>query len=410
MESTAKGSLGMSYGWAVVAILWVSHMVYFLNYMTVGTLAPFIKSEFDISSAKIGFLASATTLGSTLIQIPAGLMSDRRGTKWIMAAGLLLMGVSAIGVFFIHSYTVLFLLLLFIGLGIGCNQTPATKAIVMWFALRGRATAMGIKQSGVTMGGIVASFCLPRIAIEAKSWKYGFLASGLVALVATAIILLFYEEAPGHPEGSSEDWLEWRTGAIRLFFDRDFMLLCLTGILLMLVQYAFAAHFVMFASSALGLTVSGAGAVLGISFVTAVLGRILWSMVSDYLFKARRKMVVTLIGAVGAAVCAGFALLIAYRSTAWLYLLAVVFGLTGLGWNAIYLTRVGEFPGKALAGIATGLNFAVINAGAVSGPPLYGYLVDMSHGYTVPWIVVGFCMLLVAFLSKIQKRERLVGE
>jgi MFS family permease len=178
----------------------------------------------------------------------------------------------------------------------------------------------------------------------------------------------------------------------------------------MLTQYAFAAHFVMFATYALGLSVSRAGAVLGISFVTAVMGRVLWSIISDYLFKARRKMVVTLIGAVGAAVSVGFALLITYRSTAWLYLFAVVFGLTGLSWNAIYLTRVGEFPGKALAGIATGLNFVLINIGAVSGPPLYGYLVDISHGYTIPWIVIGFCMLLVGFLSKIQKKERLVME
>ena len=410
MKRTGKGFLVIPYEWVVVAILWVSHTAYFLNYMTVGTLAPFIKDDLGVSSTQIGFLASATTIGSTLVQIPAGLVSDRRGTKWVMVAGLLLIGVSAIGVFFVHSYAVLFLLLVFIGLGIGCNQTPATKAIVMWFALRGRATAMGIKQTGVTMGGIVASFCLPRIAVEMDSWQHGFLASGLVALVAAALILFLYIEAPHRPEGPSRDGLGWKISTKRILFDKDFILLCVTGILLMLTQYAFAAHFVMFATYALGLSVSRAGAVLGISFVTAVMGRVLWSMISDYLFKARRKMIVTLIGAVGAAVSVGFALLITYRSTAWLYLFAVAFGLTGLSWNAIYLTRVGEFPGKALAGTATGLNFVLINVGAVSGPPLYGYLVDISHGYTVPWVVIGFCMLLVGFLSKIQKKERLVME
>ena len=280
----------------------------------------------------------------------------------------------------------------------------------MWFPLRGRATAMGIKQTGVTMGGMVASFCLPRIAVEMNSWQHGFLASGLVALVAAALILFLYVEAPHRPEGPCKDGRGWEISAKRILFDKDFILLCLTGILLMLTQYAFAAHFVMFASYALGLSVSRAGAVLGISFVMAVMGRVLWSLISDYLFKARRKMIVTLIGAVGAAVSVGFALLITYRSTAWLYLFAVAFGLTGLSWNAIYLTRVGEFPGKALAGTATGLNFVLINLGAVSGPPLYGYLVDISHGYTVPWIVIGFCMLLVGFFSKIQKKERLVME
>jgi ACS family hexuronate transporter-like MFS transporter len=92
------------------------------------------------------------------------------------------------------------------------------------------------------------------------------------------------------------------------------------------------------------------------------------------------------------------------------YLSAIAFGLTGLGWNALYLTRVGELPGRELAGMATGMSFAVSNIGAILGPPVFGYLVDVTGTYTVAWLFIGFCMAMVVLLSKLQGEERLTTE
>ena len=79
-------------------------------------------------------------------------------------------------------------------------------------------------------------------------------------------------------------------------------------------------------------------------------------------------------------------------------------------WNAVYLTAVGEFPGKALAGIATGVNFVMVSIGAVVGPPLFGYIVDRTSGYAESWLFTSLCMAAVAFLSLIQKKERLATQ
>ena len=273
---------GAYYGWVVLTILWVSHVVYFLNYMTVGALAPLIRNEFDLTSAEIGFLSSAVSFGSTVIQIPVGVVSDIWGAKWIMSAGLALIGASAIGIAFVHSYLSLFVLLAFVGFGIGCNQTPAAKAVIMWFALRGRATAMGIKQAGVTIGGMLASFLLPWIAIEWNSWRHGFLASGFAAIAAAALTVCFYKEASHSGDGSAFKFSNWKSQAMRLLLDKDFVLLCSGGIL-MLVQFAFAAHFVLYATVHAGFSIGAAGSFLGVSFFAAIVGRILWGISSDYL-------------------------------------------------------------------------------------------------------------------------------
>jgi ACS family hexuronate transporter-like MFS transporter len=398
------------YQWVIVAILWLSHVIYFLNYMTIGTLSPFVQPEFQLSATQIGLLCSAVTVGSLVSNIPAGMLSDTFGAKWIMVVGLILIGCSELVICFLDSYIWIFLFLILVGMGIGCNQTPASKAIIMWFSLKGRATAMGIKQTGVTLGGVLASFLLPFVALNCGSWRYSFKLAGIASLLCAVLVLFLYIEPPRHPADNSRDGISWKNNVLTLFKERDFIFIGLTGILLMLAQFSFLAHFVLYATKVLGLSVKKAGAILGVAFFTGAVGRVAWSISSDYLFGAGRRIVLTIIGATGAFITIAFISLSGESSLLTVYALAALFGFTGLAWNAVYLTRVGEFPGRALAGVATGVNFVVVNIGAIAGPPLFGYFVDFTGGYSTSWLFTGMCLAMVAFLSAIQKKERMLTE
>ncbi len=76
-----------------------------------------------------------------------------------------------------------------------------------------------------------------------------------------------------------------------------------------------------------------------------------------------------------------------------------------MGWNAIYLTRVGEIAGARLAATATGISFVVTNLGAILGPPGFGYLVDRTGTYVASWCFLSLCMILVIFLGILQGKE-----
>jgi len=400
----------IAYQWVIVAILWFSHVIYFLNYMTIGTLSPFIQPEFQLSTTQIGLLCSAVTIGSLASNIPAGMLSDAFGAKWIMVFGLMLIGCAEFVICFSDSYLWIFVFLIIVGIGVGCNQTPGSKAIIIWFSLKGRATAMGIKQTGVTIGGVVASFLLPFIALYCGSWRYSFKLAGVVTLLCAVIVLFFYKEPPRQPGGSSGGGISWKNNFKTLFKERDFILIGLTGILLMLIQFSFLAHFVLYATKVLSLPVKKAGAILGVAFFAGAVGRVAWSVASDYLFGTGRRIVLTIIGAAGAVVTVAF-IFLSGESPLWaIYAFAALFGFTGLAWNAVYLTRVGEFPGRALAGVATGINFVVVNIGAIVGPPLFGYFVDFTGGYATSWSFTGACLAMVAFLSGIQRKERMLTE
>lgn len=398
------------YQWVIVGVIWVSHTIYFLNYMTIGTLAPLIKSELGISSARIGLLSSAISIGSMVFQIPAGALSDRFGAKWVMAAGLILIGLSSISISAVSSYVVIFLLLVFLGAGIGANQTPGSKAIITWFPIKGRATGMGIKQTGVNMGGILASFLLPALALKFDTWRYPCALAGLAAVFTALLIFFVYRDPAQGLKVVGQGARGLKAGFLLLLRNRDFRLVCCSGIFLMAAQFAFATYFILYASSELSFPLNKCGVLLGLAFLGGALGRIGWSMASDYLFMGKRNGLLVIVGVAGALTCVGLVALKGADSSFPVYLSAIAFGLTGLGWNALYLTRVGELPGRELAGIATGMSFVVSNIGAILGPPVFGYLVDVTGTYTVAWFFVGFCMAMVVLLSKLQAEERLTTE
>ncbi|OGP74826.1 MAG: hypothetical protein A2W09_02205 [Deltaproteobacteria bacterium RBG_16_50_11] len=391
------------YPWIIVSILWVSHTVYSLNYMTVGVLAPFIQPDLGLSAAQIGLLCSAIALGCMVIQIPSGVLSDRFGPKWVMALGLLFIGGAAISLSSVHSYMGAFSLLVLLGMGIGCNQAPGTKAIVAWFPSKGRATAMGFKQTGINMGAVLASILLPSIALQFNNWRISFRVAGLASVFSAILLILFYKERQT-PSLDSFRPLFSKKGAL---FGRDFLLVCFAGVFLMASQYSFSTYFLLYATKILDLPITHSGTLLALAFGAGAMARIGWGLVSDYLFGGRRKSVITLIGIIGAMTAFGF-ILLKFHPLAWLiYSLTILFGLSGIGWNAIYLTMVGEFAGESLAGIATSLSFLISNLGPLIGPPLFGYFIDLTGGYALSWFFVAGCMVVVALLTKIQRKERI---
>jgi MFS family permease len=149
---------------------------------------------------------------------------------------------------------------------------------------------------------------------------------------------------------------------------------------------------------------------LGLAFGVGAFARVGWSLLSDYLLGEERKPVLILIGIVASLTSAAFILLSSFPSKELLYLLVILFGLTGVGWNAIYLTMVGEISGEELTGIGTGISFLFSNLGVVIGPPLFGYLIDVTGEYHLSWVFISLCMAMVALLNKIHRKEKIGDE
>jgi MFS family permease len=76
----------------------------------------------------------------------------------------------------------------------------------------------------------------------------------------------------------------------------------------------------------------------------------------------------------------------------------LAFGVSGIGWNALYLTMLGESLGEKSIGLATGAGYFWGFIGSLLGPPLFGYLVDATGFYAYSWHFLAGCAGMAIFL------------
>ncbi len=84
--------------------------------------------------------------------------------------------------------------------------------------------------------------------------------------------------------------------------------------------------------------------------------------------------------------------------------ICLVFGFVAIGWGGLNLTLIGELAGRELAGTVTGIAAAVGMVGNIVGPPVFGYLVDISGSYQMSWWLLAL-VAAVATISLIFLRE-----
>jgi ACS family hexuronate transporter-like MFS transporter len=395
IDSYLYSPSGILSGWFVVLLLWVTHVIYFFITSSLGVLGPVLKKDLALSNSELGFLNSAIAIGSTVIQIPGGLYCDRYGVRKMMSSGLLLIGTF----FFIFSFSGSFLLasgfLFLVGLGVGGCQVSAAKAVMDWFPFKGRATAMGVKQTGVNVGGILSSFLFP-LFILLYPWSLVTRWGSLVALAFAFLFYFFYRNSP-HAEISFSGEVHFKD-ILSYLRNLDFVLITLSGIFLMAVQFSFSTYFVLYLNQTLYYSIERSGFFLALSFGTGAFARVGWSLGSDY-FLRNRESALILIGGLGASVLVMLSL-ITRSSPAWLiYFLSALFGVTGMGWNAIWITLAGERSLKESPGLGIGLSFFIGSFGAILGPPFFGFLVDLFDSFLWSWLFSAFCMIMVIILA-----------
>lgn len=380
---------GDNYRWVMVGVLWLIHVIGFLNLSSLGILAPFFKEELRLTSLEIGLLTSAISVGACLMQVPAGLISDRLPVRPILALGVGVGGCVFLLLSYASSALYAFVALLVYGLCSG-TMTPATsKSVLGWFPIAGRATAMGIKQTGVNVGGILAGILLPFLVLL-FSWRRSILMVALAEIALAGFIFKLTREAPAPAQANSAS-MHWKK-IPQLVMHRDMLLLGCAGFCFMAIQYCFSAYLTLFLTKEMNFSITKAGTYFALAYLIGGVGRILWSLLSDYLLGGRRKGVLLLITAIMFLSLALLTTISFLPAAAPLLLVAVLsFGAGGIGWNAIYLTILGEVLGHERAGLATGVGYFFAFAGSLFSPPLFGYLVDATGSYGFAWLFLTIC-------------------
>lgn len=406
LEINCSQSGSLYFHWAILAMLTGSQFTMSLGAYAWGPLSPFLVNDLNISHVQIGLFNSALFMASGIISIPSGFFVDRFGAQPSLIICLIIMGFPFVLMALTKNYLLMVILSFVSGLGYGMINQVSVKGIIQWFGSRTRGTAMGIKQTGVTLGVALGGVLLPALAVN-FNWNIALLAAGLPMLGLALISLFFYRECPVDGTGgtvNASSTPEHKSAAIKeasflqILANPVIISLLVTVPLLALAQSCVMTFLVLYLTENIRLSVNLSGVCLTIIMIAGTLGRIVWAFLSDRFFRSDRKKPLIMICLLGLISSLGLAYFPADIFVWAIFFWVVLMGFCFLGWNALFYIMAAEVAGPALTGSITGVVLTMGWAGMVIGPLVFGWIVDVTGGYFWGWLMVAFCSALNAFL------------
>ncbi len=397
------------YRWVIMGVCWLAYIVAFMQRLSIGPLAPFLKADLGINSEQLGMLMSAAVFGYMITLVPSGWLADKIGPRWMLLIGEMIGGVFMAAMFTVRTFHLGLVFIALAGLGMGCIMPSVTKAMVVWFPARERATAMGVNQTAVNIGGIVTAATLPAVAL-ALSWNFGFLGIGIIGMAIGIISFLFYRDPPVVASQDNSETVALPVSmpsALEVFKSRDIWLISFSGMFMMAIEFSALAHFVLYLQEKLLMAVVAAGGFLALLQAGGAFGKPASGFVSDRMFRGRRKGVYLLLVVLTGVSCFLLSFLVADSPVWALGILALILGLSGISWGGIHITFVGEMAGKERAGMVVGMSTVLMLIGNMFGPPVFGQIIDTTGSYTLGWqFLAGLAAAAVVPLIFVREKKR----
>jgi len=376
---------GAGAGWRVLAVATLQQAGLTSVRFGLPIVAPFWRGALHLSLGQIGLLFGAFDLGAMLLFIPIGVLSDRWGERAVLAGGALFTAAATAGAVLTRSFWPLAAVLAVAGLGYGSGQTAGNKVVAQVFRTEGRGTAMGIRQSGLPLGGLLAAVVIPPLA-TAYGWRA---AVGAVAAICAALGALCWVGLRGTPreESVSTPRRAFAAGIWEILRTPGVWRVTWVATVLVIAQFCYRDYVALFLVDRFGWSPRVAAGLLIMVNLGGMLGRLAWGAVSDLRYGGRR--VPAFVACVGAGAVFPLLLLGLRAPAAWLEVagIALVGGALLLGWNGLYSTLVTELAGQARGATAMGVSMTVLYVATISSPPLFGWLIDTTS-YAVGWSVL----------------------
>ena len=358
----------------------------------VSPLSPALMQGFALSRFEVAFIVPSVYVGGLLFSLPGGHLADQWGVRPTLLGALALGGIGLLAAALAPHFVVFLLCLVIAGSGWSVVNPVLGKAIVDLFSLTERGIAMGIKQMGLTLGGGVSALVLPAIAVR-WGWRVA-VAACAVAMTAPVVFAWLPLRALARPRdetpegnGVRMDWWWTRRPALLVLFA--------AGVVLGMLQSAVLAYLPVFSVQALGFSPVGAGVLIAAAQIGGAVARLGLGIASDRWSSGRRPPWLMLTSVLGAITF----LVYAWAPTAEpvpAALLAFVAGIGAHGWVGIYFIISAEAGGAGRSGLLSGVSFAAIVVGLLSGAPLFGTILQLFDSYAAAWAVFAALSAVVA--------------
>jgi sugar phosphate permease len=397
------------YGWWIVAAIFLisSFSTGIIFYSLTAVLQPIV-TEFGWSYAQVSFAASIRGFETSILAALVGYLIDRIGPRKLIFAGGIVVGACLLLLSRVNSLVALYVVFIFMALGLSaCSGVILTTVVGNWFR-RKVSIATGIVVSGGAFGGLL----VPVVTwlIDTFTWRTAMVIVGIAAgslILPLSLIVRNKPEQYGYlPDGESImepvntggpkpiPRGEVAVGVSQALKTRAFWMIALGFMCHVLVTVSVVTHIMPYLDS-IGISRTTASLMASGIPLVSIPGRLLFGWSGDRIDKRR-------LSAVGFAITGIGLLLLCFIDNLGTWLLVPFIILFGFGFGGPVPIQPGmllERYGRARLGTILGICMGIMMVGIVLGPPLAGWIFDLTGSYQNAWyIFLAFLAASIIFL------------
>ncbi|KAL8177067.1 UNVERIFIED_CONTAM: hypothetical protein K2H54_041547 [Gekko kuhli] len=375
------------WGWLIVLSGFLANSLTYGVLRSLSILFEDLVEAFDASAAQVSWV-TAIALATEQFASPIGTAASKRyGSRSVVMTGGFLSSLGILWASFSTSLLQLYLTLGFLtGFGWALSFAPVMGTLARYFSSR-RSVAMGL----ALMGNGLSSFALSpllRLLAESLAWRGALLVTSALVLhlvVCGALLRPLVLQGDRLQSGSLFDW--------GLFAQRGFGAFSFGTALLAAGYFTPYVHLEPY-GRAVGLDPYKAASLVSAAALSDGLARLLAGCFADCRLVRPARLLVLLNSLTGCSLL----LLPLASSYAGALALAMLYGVSAGSFATVAFGVLPEIVGVARVVNATGLCLMVMSVGGLLGPPLSGFLRDVTGNFTVSFLAGGTFVLSASLI------------
>lgn len=390
----AESAAGKSFRWIILLLAFASFMFTFMSRFSWPPLIPVVGPVFDFTAAQAGSFMTAFYFGYIITQVPAGILSDRLGPRWILAGGLVLPGAMLFLMQYMVDYNQGFWLRFAMGLGAGAVMSAASRALTEWFPANERAVAWGVLMAAPSLGLLLPNFLVP-IINQSIGWQGVMQVFGIASIVIGILVACFVRTADNSVKSSGNPF-----GGLKVVFTtKNLMILAAMGFSLMWAEIGLAtwanAYF-----KQLGFSAKAGGMIMVVYGIGGVLAPPSSAFLSKKLGSMRKLVFWSFLIQIPLTIIFGY-----LQSYTVLMVMAFLLGYVSYLVNSPLNILVTDVAGKAWAATAIGSTNFIYQFAAMISPMVIGWTIDATGSFFSTWYIIAAGSLAGLILVSMLKME-----
>lgn len=406
-----------NFRWRIVALLFFATTINYIDRQVIGILKPFIAAELGWGETDYGFIVTAFQLAYAIGLITTGKFLDKFGTRIGYLWAIVIWSIAGMAHAAARGLVSFAAARFALGIGESANFPAAIKGVTEWFPKKERAFAVGLFNSGSTVGAIAAPVIVSGITL-ALGWQWAFIITGSLGFIWIVFWLIFYQTPQKHykvsqeelqyimqdkEENNTEKTVRW----IKLFKQKETIAICATRFISDWVWWFFLFWIPDFLNKTHGIDIKGVVRPLILIYVISSIGGIAGGWLSSKLIAIGKS--VDFARKTTILICALIVMPVIMVSQVhglWSSVLLIAIAAAGhQGWSSNIFTIVSDIYPKNAVGSMVGLSGF---AGAVGGAlfaSLVGILLESTGSYFLIFLAASIVYILNWLIIKIFIKE-----